>query len=78
MYIDKKNNLEEILAEARKRSIEVLRSISIDEKLTIVGEMMDAIAKIKMLILMKAVGCSEKEAINILRERLMKLQEIDR
>jgi len=63
---------------ARRRSLEILRKLSVDEKLTILGEMMDAIAKIKISMLMKAIGCNEEEAIKILRERLMKLQETNR
>jgi len=73
-----RKNLENMSEKARRRSLEVLRKLSVDEKLTILGEMMDAIAKIKISMLMKAIGCDEEEAIKILRERLMKLQETNR
>lgn len=73
-----RKNLENMSEKARRRSLEVLRKLSVDEKLTILGEMIDAIAKIKISMLMKAIGCDEEEAIKILRERLMKLQETNR
>jgi len=52
-----------------------LRSLSIDEKLKILGSMMDTIAKIKVMLFAEATGCSEEDAVNILRKRLINLQE---
>ncbi len=59
----------------QSESIRILRDLSIDEKLTILGSMMDAIAKLKIMLFVEATGCSEEDAINILRKRLIDLQE---
>ena len=56
-------------------SIERLKNLSIDDKLKILGSMMDTIAKLKVMLFAEATGCSEEDAINILRKRLIELQE---
>jgi len=61
--------------EGRNISMRKLRSLSIDEKLKILGSMMDTIAKLKVMLFVDAIGCSEEDAINILRKRLIDLQE---
>jgi len=66
------------LMDAREKSIKALKNLSIDERLRVVGEMMDAIAEIKISIFMRAMGCDRETAINVLRERLMRLQETHR
>lgn len=68
-------NLETEFEKARRKSLELLKNLSIDEKLAILGEIMDAIASIKISMFVNATGCSREEAIRILRKRLMKLQE---
>jgi len=64
--------------EGHHKSIRRLKNLSIDERLRILGSMMDAIAKLKIMLFVEATGCSEEEAINILRKRLMDLQERNR
>ncbi len=64
--------------EGHSESILRLRNLSIDEKLRILGSMMDAIAKLKVMLFAEAAGCSEEEALNILRKRLIDLQEKNR
>ena len=66
------------LKKAREKRTMVLKNLSIDERLALLGDMMDTIARIKILMFMEATGYSEREAINILRERLIKLQESNR
>jgi len=61
--------------EGFKKSIRRLKELTIDERLAILGSIMDAIARIKIMLYMEATGCSEKEAINILRQRLMEAHE---
>ncbi len=74
----RKGDMSTELTCARRKSVEALRSLSIDERLSILGEMMDAIAEIKISMFMNATGCDRETAIRVLRERLMRLQEANR
>ena len=56
--------------------IEVYRNLSVDEKIRIMSSISDTIMKIKLEKLKEELGIEDdKEAIRILREKLMKLQE---
>jgi len=51
-----------------------IRKLSVDEKLRVLGSIMDAIMKIKVEIVKQRYNMTDEEAIRFLREKLIKLQ----
>jgi len=62
--------------EVEKLKIEALKKLTIDEKIEILGSMMDTIMEKKIELVKQQYGIEDdEEAIRILREKLIKLHK---
>lgn len=62
--------------EVEKLKIEALKKLTIDEKIEMLGSMMDTIMEIKIELVKQQYGIEDdEEAIRILREKLIKLHK---
>jgi len=59
---------------SRKNEKKALAKLSIDEKIRVMGSIMDTIMKIKVNMIKKRYNMTEQEAIRFLREKLIELQ----
>jgi len=57
-----------------KRKRDALSKLSVDDKIKILGSIMDTIMKIKVETIKRRYNMTDEEAISFLREKLIKLQ----